>query len=80
MIAMKNKKWIALALFTAVAAFSIPAALADGCCGKQSKEEQTAKGTPEKKDVKYTCPMHPEVVKDAPGKCPKCGMNLVKRD
>jgi heavy metal translocating P-type ATPase len=26
---------------------------------------------------KYTCPMHPEVIKDAPGKCPKCGMNLV---
>jgi Cu2+-exporting ATPase len=26
---------------------------------------------------KYTCPMHPEVIKDAPGKCPKCGMDLV---
>ncbi|MEX1240425.1 MAG: copper-translocating P-type ATPase [Cyclobacteriaceae bacterium] len=26
---------------------------------------------------KFTCPMHPEVVKDAPGKCPKCGMDLV---
>ncbi len=26
---------------------------------------------------KYTCPMHPEVVTDKPGKCPKCGMNLV---
>lgn len=26
---------------------------------------------------KYTCPMHPEVIKDMPGKCPKCGMNLV---
>ncbi len=25
----------------------------------------------------FTCPMHPEVVKDAPGKCPKCGMDLV---
>lgn len=26
----------------------------------------------------YTCPMHPEVVSDKPGQCPKCGMNLVK--
>jgi len=25
----------------------------------------------------YTCPMHPEVIKDAPGQCPKCGMTLV---
>lgn len=25
----------------------------------------------------YTCPMHPEVVRDKPGMCPECGMNLV---
>jgi rubrerythrin len=27
----------------------------------------------------YTCPMHPEVKQPAPGKCPKCGMTLVKK-
>jgi Heavy metal binding domain len=27
----------------------------------------------------YACPMHPEVTSTAPGKCPKCGMELVKR-
>jgi Cu2+-exporting ATPase len=26
---------------------------------------------------KYTCPMHPEIIQDKPGNCPKCGMNLV---
>ena len=26
----------------------------------------------------YTCPMHPEVRSGKPGKCPKCGMTLVK--
>ncbi|WP_291994976.1 heavy metal translocating P-type ATPase [Candidatus Accumulibacter sp. ACC003] len=26
--------------------------------------------------TQYTCPMHPEVVRDAPGDCPKCGMAL----
>ncbi|MGZ8229240.1 MAG: copper-transporting P-type ATPase [Burkholderiales bacterium] len=25
----------------------------------------------------YTCPMHPEIVRDAPGSCPICGMALV---
>jgi hypothetical protein len=25
----------------------------------------------------YACPMHPEVQKDQPGKCPKCQMQLV---
>ena len=29
------------------------------------------------KNQKYTCPMHPEVVMDHPGNCPKCGMKLV---
>ena len=36
-----------------------------------------------KKDVKsapkgtqFTCPMHPEIIRDAPGDCPKCGMAL----
>ena len=27
--------------------------------------------------AKYTCPMHPEIVKDGPGDCPICGMALV---
>jgi hypothetical protein len=27
----------------------------------------------------YTCPMHPEVISDKPGKCPKCGMDLVTK-
>lgn len=29
------------------------------------------------RNQQFTCPMHPEVVKDAPGKCPKCGMDLI---
>ncbi|MGB3689341.1 MAG: heavy metal-binding domain-containing protein [Jannaschia helgolandensis] len=27
--------------------------------------------------AQYTCPMHPEVISDEPGACPKCGMTLV---
>ncbi|MFZ6023106.1 MAG: heavy metal-binding domain-containing protein [Bacteroidota bacterium] len=28
----------------------------------------------------YTCSMHPEVISSTPGKCPKCGMDLVKKN
>lgn len=31
------------------------------------------------KEVLYTCPMHPEVIKNAPGKCPGCGMDLIPK-
>ncbi|MES2407511.1 MAG: heavy metal-binding domain-containing protein [Pseudomonadota bacterium] len=30
--------------------------------------------------IEYTCPMHLEVVQDAPGSCPKCGMTLIPRE
>jgi len=36
---------------------------------KQQKQSKTAQ--------KYTCTMHPEVITDKAGKCPKCGMELV---
>ncbi len=31
------------------------------------------------KKTEWTCPMHPEVVRDTPGACPKCGMALEPR-
>ena len=27
--------------------------------------------------IQYTCPMHPEIIKEEPGSCPICGMDLV---
>lgn len=39
-----------------------------------------SKGGPQPEPVppgsQYTCPMHPEVVQEGPGSCPKCGMAL----
>jgi len=36
---------------------------------------------PEKVNVSdngtYTCPMHPEIIRNEPGSCPICGMTLV---
>ncbi len=36
--------------------------------------------TIEQKKESYSCPMHPEVISDKPGECPKCGMDLVKTE
>ena len=38
--------------------------------GPRSEPEPAPEG------VKYTCPMDPEIVRDAPGDCPVCGMAL----
>ncbi len=39
--------------------------------------ESTSPASMPSEEALYTCPMHPEVISDKPGKCPKCGMNLV---
>lgn len=41
-------------------------------CGMDLVEQPSLK-----RSVKYTCPMHPEIVQDGPGSCPICGMDLV---
>jgi P-type Cu+ transporter len=41
-------------------------------CGMDLVERPSAK-----KSVSYTCPMHPEIIRDQPGSCPICGMDLV---
>jgi Cu+-exporting ATPase len=35
---------------------------------------------PAAEDAEHTCPMHPEVVQEGPGACPKCGMALEPRE
>lgn len=42
--------------------------------GMQQNKQQQSGGE------QYTCPMHPEIVSDRPGNCPKCGMTLVKKE
>ena len=45
------------------------------CSGNDSKSKKEQLAT----DETYTCTMHNEVMSDKPGKCPKCGMTLVKQ-
>jgi Cu+-exporting ATPase len=53
----------------------------EGCRTKFAKEPERfldKKGEPGPlpKGTVYTCPMHPEIVQEGPGRCPKCGMAL----
>ena len=61
-----KKIFIISALFLSIsAAFT-------ACGNKENNTEQNGQ------TAEYTCPMHPEVKSDKPGKCPKCGMDLEK--
>ena len=44
-----------------------------------TKEQKTQVST-QQSQATYSCPMHAEVTSDKAGKCPKCGMTLVKND
>jgi hypothetical protein len=51
---------------------------------QQGNQDSSNDGKSESKSaepaaVVYTCPMHPEVISDKPGRCPKCGMKLVPK-
>ena len=45
----------------------------------QSAKALEAPAAPGPAGVVYTCPMHPEIVRDGPGSCPICGMALEPR-
>ena len=62
------------------APFAPPPALGASVSASVSADPAAASAAdPAAGDVVYTCPMHPEIRSDAPGKCPKCGMTLVPR-
>ena len=45
--------------------------------GSKMVADSTSTMKPDAMATTYTCSMHPEVVSDKPGKCPKCGMDLI---
>lgn len=64
---MKKAFFFVIVLFSFATVFT-------ACSGNnQTKTEQLAA------DETYTCTMHPEVMSDHTGKCPKCGMDLTKQ-
>jgi P-type Cu+ transporter len=43
------------------------------------REPERTRGARLAKAMEWTCPMHPEIIRDAPGNCPICGMALEPR-
>jgi hypothetical protein len=54
-------------IFAFMLFFTSPEILAQGKAGKTDTSKHT---------TFYSCPMHPDVVRNKPGKCPICGMEL----
>ena len=57
----------------------------DQSAGKRAAQQESTAHTgpsaiPASKNARYTCPMHPEIVRIGPGDCPKCGMALEPMD
>lgn len=61
----------------------LPLALLLGTCQKGGKTADTSATTTPATEAAagdlYTCPMHPQIIRDAHGSCPICGMDLVKK-
>ncbi|MBO9199609.1 MULTISPECIES: heavy metal-binding domain-containing protein [Niastella] len=65
---MKKILLLAMACLTMFVAFS------------QDKKSNMPKSKSDTGVVKtYTCPMHPNVLSNKPGKCPQCGMALIEK-
>jgi len=48
--------------------------------GTRQRAASVAPSASDDKKVRYTCPMHPEIIRMAPGSCPICGMALEPMD
>jgi len=68
------KKNITLTILTIIMFLSV------SCNSGSQKTGNKVLPPQEKLQAYYTCPMHPEVQSNEPGKCPKCGMDLVKKE
>jgi membrane fusion protein, copper/silver efflux system len=49
-------------------------------CNNDKKVEHTQHTKSDRMKELYTCSMHPQIIREKPGNCPICGMQLVKKD
>src|SRR5687768_6736910 len=70
LITYKKYLWLCLVAITLIVA---------GTSCKQKKSETHTHDVSKGKQL-YTCSMHPQIIRDKPGKCPICGMDLIKKE
>ena len=70
-------KPISILIASALAVSVTNTVIAQHAYREHQTEQAYAPGHEHEKMQKYTCRMHPEVITDQPGNCPKCGMKLV---
>jgi len=68
------KKLIIISTYLAFILFAV--SCKSGSTKATNKSEMQENST----EFYYTCEMHPEVVSEKPGNCPKCGMELIKME
>ncbi|GAA3976712.1 efflux RND transporter periplasmic adaptor subunit [Hymenobacter antarcticus] len=83
-----KKSWNNSPLRARLVRAALPLALLLGACGADKKPaDATGKmeapaadaHSHEKPGDQFTCPMHPQIIRDQAGDCPICGMDLVKK-
>lgn len=67
--------WLALVLVACTSSHDHAAPSAAAEASAETAVQHAARH----RDPTYVCPMHPQIVRDAPGNCPICGMALVER-
>lgn len=78
---MKTAKWLLI----------LGLGLVLSACGDEAQQEDKAEAKPAARetaiehaekhlDPTYVCPMHPQIVRNEPGTCPICGMDLVLKE
>src|ERR1043166_9969570 len=74
---MRNK--IVALVASAVALLTIAARAQVGAIDPNRSHNEHVHEQEQETRQRYTCRMHPEVITDHPGNCPKCGMKLVPK-
>ncbi len=76
---LQNKDVINARFFISRLLLSLTIALFVVACDESTTEptETAVEHAKQHLNLKYVCPMHPKIVRDAPSSCPICGMDLV---